>query len=67
MAGVSWDQSHFAHFLGENDGKQMDLSLSAQAGTGASDGSVWEWFGIYSRLPEACLQRWLYNLAISSG
>lgn len=65
MAGDSWDESHFPHFLGENDGKQMDLSPSARSGTAPLQAACVRVIWDLPRLPEHCLQRWVYNLAIS--
>lgn len=65
MAGVSWDESHFRHFLGENDGKQMDLSPSAWSGTGCLKAACESGLG----LPQTPwrLQREVYHLAVCSG
>lgn len=53
VAGVSWDESCFPHFLGENVGKQMVLSPRAWSGTVCLRAACESSLGL-PRLPEDC-------------
>lgn len=50
MAGIGWDESHFPHFLRENNGKWMDLSPSVSSGTGCLKAPCVRAVWVYSKL-----------------